>query len=148
MKAFLDTNVLLDALIDSRIGHEATLAVLQVIRAGDITACMSAQSIVDAAYIATRHIGNEPADFRKRIETVSGIVSIVPITAEDITRANHSPIADYEDAAQLSCAERCGCDAIVTSDKKFEGYTDIYTFTPLELYSLIFSRLPDDGMTY
>lgn len=146
MKAFLDTNALLDALMDNRLGHEATLAILQVIRSGDISACLSSQSVIDAAYIATQRGGTAVNIFRKAIDTIAHIVSIVPIEAEDIHRANHSSIPDYEDAAQLACAERCGCDVIVTSDKKFHGYTDITTFTPFELHSLLFSRMPEDGL--
>ena len=71
MKAFLDTNALLDALMDNRLGHEATLAILQVIRSGDISACLSSQSVIDAAYIATQRGGTAVNIFRKAITSLS-----------------------------------------------------------------------------
>lgn len=140
MKAFLDTNVLLDLLMKSRLGHEAATAILQVVRSGDISACMTTQSIIDAAYIQTQRCKAPTAAFKEAIALLSGIVEILPILPEDIALANRSPIEDYEDAAQLACAQRSGCDVIVTSDKKYEDYTDILLFDPLELHTVLFSR--------
>lgn len=140
MKAFLDTNVLLDLFMKSRLGHEAATAILQVVRSGDISACMTTQSIIDAAYIQTQRCKAPTSDFKKAIRLLSEIVEILPILPEDIAWANRSSIGDYEDAAQLACAQRSGCDVIVTSDKKYKGYTDIALFDPLELYTLLFSR--------
>ena len=140
MKAFLDTNVLLDLFMKSRLSHEAATAILQVVRSGDISACMTTQSIIDAAYIQTQRCKAPTADFKKAIRLLSEIVKTLPILPEDIAWANRSSIDDYEDAAQLACAQRCGCDVIVTSDKKYKSYTDIELFDPLELYTLLFSR--------
>ena len=140
MKAFLDTNVLLDLFMKSRLGHEAAMAILQVVRSGDISACMTTQSIIDAAYTQTQRCKVPTADFKKAIRLLSEIVKTLPILPEDIAWANRSSIDDYEDAAQLACAQRCGCDVIVTSDKKYKSYTDIELFDPLELYTLLFSR--------
>ena len=141
MKAFLDTNVLLDLFMKSRLGHEAVTAILQVVRNGDISACMTTQSIIDAAYIQTQRLKAPTAAFKKAIALLSGIVEILPILPEDIAWANRSAIEDYEDAAQLACAQRSGCDVIVTSDKKYKDYTDILLFDPLELYTVLFSRV-------
>lgn len=140
MKAFLDTNVLLDLFMKSRLGHEAASAILQVVRCGDISACMTTQSIIDAAYIQTQRCKAPTAAFKEGIRFLTGIVEILPILPEDIAWANQSPIEDFEDAAQLACAQRSGCDVIVTSDKKYKDYTDIILFDPLELYTVLFSR--------
>ena len=140
MKAFLDTNVLLDLFMKSRLGHEAAMAILQVVRSGDISACMTTQSIIDAAYIQTQRCNAPTTAFKEGIRLLSGIMEILPILPEDIAWANQSPIEDFEDAAQLACAQRSGCDVIVTSDKKYKDYTDITLFDPLELYTLLFSR--------
>ena len=140
MKAFLDTNVLLDLFMRSRLGHEAAMAIVQVARRGDISACMTTQSIIDAAYIQTQRCKAPTAAFKEGIRLISQIVDILPILPEDIEWANRSPIEDYEDAAQLACAQRNGCDVIVTSDKRFKDYTDIILFDPMELYTLLFSR--------
>lgn len=140
MKAFLDTNVLLDLFMRSRLGHEAATAIVQVARRGDISACMTTQSIIDAAYIQTQRCKAPTAAFKEGIRLISQIVDILPILPEDIEWANRSPIEDYEDAAQLACAQRNGCDVIVTCDKRFKDYTDIILFDPMELYTLLFSR--------
>jgi len=140
MKAFLDTNVLLDILMESRDGHEASLFILQVIRSGDIKGCLTTQSVIDAAYIQTQRLKAPTAAFKQAIRTLSGVVEILAIEPEDILVASNSRIDDFEDAAQLACATRSGCDVIVTSDKKYQGYTDIATFTPSQLYRLLLAR--------
>ena len=43
------------------------------------------------------------------------------------------------ESSQLACAQRNGCDIIVTCDKKYKDYTDIMLFDSLELYTLLFS---------
>lgn len=140
MKAFFDTNVLLDLLMKSRLGHEAAIAILQVARRGDISACLTTQSIVDAAYIQTQRLKAPTPAFKEAVRLIVSIVELLPILPEDIEWANRSEIDDYEDAVQLSCALRSGCDVIVTSDKKYRNYTDIALYDPFELYSLLFSR--------
>lgn len=140
MKAFLDTNVLMDILMDARTEHEASLFLLQVIRSGDISGCMTTQSVIDAVYVQTQRRKTPSLSFKHAIKTVSGIVEVLSITTEDIDAANESMIDDYEDAAQLACAIRSGCDVIVTSDKKYQEYTDIPSFTPQQLVSLLLTR--------
>lgn len=140
MKAFLDTNVLMDILMDARTEHEASLFLLQVIRSGDISGCMTTQSVIDAAYVQTQRRKMHSLSFKQAIKTVSGIVEVLSITTEDIDAANESMKDDYEDAAQLACAIRSGCDVIVTSDKKYQEYTDIPSFTPQQLVSLLLTR--------
>ena len=140
MKAFLDTNVLLDILMESRFEHEAALFLLQVIRSGDISGCLTTQSFIDAAYVQTQRLKAPSESFNKAIQTLSGFIEILSVEQEDIRTACKSPIDDFEDAAQLVCALRSGCDVIVTSDKKYQDYTDISCFTPLQLVSLLLSR--------
>ena len=146
MKAFLDTNVLLDILMESRSGHEAALFLLQVIRSGDIAGCLTTQSVIDAAYVQTQRLKSPSKSFKKAIHTLSGFVETLAIGREDIREACKSPVEDFEDAAQLACAIRSGCDVIVTSDKKYQAYTDISCFTPQQLVSLLLTSepVPDD----
>ena len=140
MKAFLDTNVLLDILMESRFEHEAALFLLQVIRSGDISGCLSTQSVIDAAYVQTQRLKAPSEPFKKAIQMLSGFVEIVSIGQEDIQAACNSPINDFEDAAQLACALRAGCDVIVTSDRKYQDYTDVSCYTPQQLVSLLLTR--------
>ena len=84
MKAFLDTNVLLDILMDSRPEHEAALFLLQVIRSGDISGCLTTQSIIDAAYVQTQRLKAPSATFKQSIKTITGIVDVLAIAPEDI----------------------------------------------------------------
>ena len=138
MKVFFDTNVLLDLLIHSRPGHDSSKLLLQVAREGVLEGYLSTQSIIDAAYVQTQtnHSGLE--GFKESIRIIASILKVVPIESQDITSANDSEMSDYEDAAQLSCAENNGCDILLTSDKRFQRYSTMPSYSPQELVKLLF----------
>lgn len=131
MKVFLDTNVLLDILIESRPNHLDSTMILRAAEKGAITALLSTQSIIDASYVYTQ-AGKKPLDrFLAAIELIIGIVEVVPISENDIKAAVRSPFFDdFEDSAQLACSETSGCDVIVTSDRKFRYYSFAPVYTP------------------
>lgn len=138
MRIYLDTNVLIDILSEQRPNHDYAVTLLQVIRKSPLTACLSTQSVIDASYVFTQS-GKAPLEaFKTAISVVSSIIDIVSIGKDDIAAADNSSIRDYEDAAQISCALNNRCDAIISSDRKFKGYTQLPTYSPQEFYTLLF----------
>lgn len=138
MTVFFDTNVLLDILDDTREHHEAALTLLQAAKKGVFRAHATTQSFLDAAYIQTQQRKCPVESFRASVTLLSGILSVESILACDLAKANHSPVTDYEDAAQLACAERIEVDYILTRDGKFSQYTQIPTYTPASFYARLF----------
>ena len=130
MKAFLDTNVLLDMLIASRTDHLCSLQLLKLIRDKKISGVLTSQSIIDAAYVQTQRGKVTVQDFKTAMKLICSLVEVVSITSEDIDRVNASSIEDYEDAAQVSCALDCGCDVIVTRDSRIGRFTDLALYSP------------------
>jgi predicted nucleic acid-binding protein len=138
MTVFFDTNVLLDILDDTREHHEAALTLLKAAEKGVFRAHATTQSFIDAAYIQTQQRKRSLDAFRTSVALLSGILSVESILASDLAKANRSPVADYEDAAQLACAERIEVDYILTRDGKFNQYTQIPTYTPAGFYAKLF----------
>jgi predicted nucleic acid-binding protein len=93
---------------------------------------ISTQSIVDAAYIMSHTYKYDISRFKDSVRMINGNFNIVSITAEDIIAASGSPIEDFEDAAQVSCAGRHGCRAILSADANLKKCSPIPVFTPEE----------------
>lgn len=141
MKIFLDTNVLLDILSEGRSGHHDALTILQVIKKGRLSACLTTQSIIDASYVLTKSANGSLELFREAIRTISSFLEVICIDQFDLEAANHCSIPDYEDAAQIACALNSFCDAIITNDQAFSRYTSLPIYSPAAFCDVLF----DDG---
>ena len=138
MRLFLDTNVLIDIIQAERECHEYSTAILQAVRISPLTACISTQSIVDASYVFSQGSKAPISEFKKAVELFGSIVDILGVEQEDIETANHGNQEDYEDAVQLSCAIRNGCDALITNDRKLLESAQINCYTPRDFYRYLF----------
>ena len=135
---FLDTNVVIDLLDRKRECHNQALMLLSAAQKGALKLATSTQSIVDAAYVVTQVNKVSVDTFRRAMALLTDIIDICPVNSLDIAAANDSTVPDYEDSVQLSCALSEDCEAIVTRDKKFKGYTAVSTYTVEEFYRAVF----------
>lgn len=140
MRLFLDTNVLIDIIQAERECHDYSTAILQAVRISPLTACISTQSIVDASYVFSQSAKAPISEFKKAVELFGSIVDILGVEQEDIETANHGELEDYEDAVQIACAIRNGCDALITNDRKLLGSTHISCYSPKDFYVYLFGQ--------
>ena len=132
---FLDTNVLLDEVM-KREGTEAAKQILELGKQRVFRICFSALSCANVVYITRK---------TAKGDNMLGILRdwirhfiILPVAEISISDACRSGNPDFEDAMQLSCAEKEFFHAIITRNKKhFEPYTDILVFTPEEFLGKI-----------
>ena len=136
MKVFLDTNILLDTLIE-RSNHEFTDNAATILGLGDngiIDLYMSALSISTIAYV----LKNMTSDRKKAIiKELITIVKVLPVLPEHVYNMLENPMKDIEDALQAQSAKEGLCDLIVTrniSDFKEAG---IPVIEPQDLISRI-----------
>ena len=140
MTVFFDTNVVLDILDDTRESHDKALSLLMAAKKGVFRAHATTQTFIDAAYIQTQQ-HKLPVDlFRASVSLLAGILSVESITADDLAKANKSSNPDYEDSAQMACAERIRSDYIITRDGKYKNYTHTPIFTPADFYDKLFLK--------
>lgn len=141
MKVFLDTNVLLDIMTETRNNYIDSTSILRVADAGYIEAVISTQSILDAYYVAV-DIAKTPLEvFKSSLNEILAAVDVVSIDRTNINAAIDSSNEDFEDAAQVACAEVAGCDFIISSDRKMKRDSSITVYTPGELCSIIFKPM-------
>jgi len=83
--ALLDTNVVLDYLVDSRPEHATAMALLDQMAASDVKMCVPATSLKDVYYVMSRS-GSEAAA-RRAVMAIMASMKILPVDAGCCRRA-------------------------------------------------------------
>ena len=136
MRAFLDTNVLLDTIVerDNRQFSEDAAIILELGKSGTLELCMSILSVPTIAYVLKNMNG---ARKKAIIQDLSSIIEVLPALPEHVHEMLESPLSDIEDALQLLSAKEGRCELIVTRDTGDFAQSDIPAITPENLLSRI-----------
>lgn len=135
MRVFLDTNIIIDLLDNSRKGCMSAALIFEAAKEGFLDVCVSAQSITDCAYIARK---KPLVVFRSAISRILPFVDVLPLTKDHLAKASSASCPDFEEAALIACAEENLCDVIITSNTKhFKDFTFIKVHTPKEFVRLV-----------
>ena len=136
MKVFLDTNVLLDTIVE-RDNPQFTDDASTILSLGEtqvIELFMSALSIPVIAYV----IKNVNATRKKAIiKDLISIVKVLPSLPQHVDNILESTMNDIEDALQVQSAKEGQCDIIVTRDIADFKESDIPVISPQDLLSRI-----------
>jgi predicted nucleic acid-binding protein len=138
-RALLDTNVILDLLLDRAPFAEPAAALWQANRDGRFTGFVSAITPPTLYYIGRRHQGAAVA--RRGIAEVLAALRVCPVDEAVLTAALRLPMADFEDAVQYASAEAAGLEAIITRDPA--GFTGIAL--PVLTPAAFLAQLPMPG---
>ena len=129
MKAFLDTNVVLDLLLDGRAGRPDAEEIFALAAYGDIEAIVSPVSFANAAYFLEKALGAGEA--REKLSQLRSLVEVSPDDATTVDRAlSLARWPDFEDALQYSSALSAGAEVIVTNNVSDFREADITVQTP------------------
>lgn len=115
MKVFLDTNILLDLLLE-RPGYEASARVLELCREKEYTMAGSILTMVNVAYVYRKTVGQDLAVVN--LKYLSGFIEVLPMDTVMLNQAIGMSGRDFEDTLQAVCAATGGCDYIVTRNVK------------------------------
>lgn len=136
MKVFLDTNVLLDTIVE-RDNPQFTDDASTILSLGEtqvIELFMSALSIPVIAYV----IKNVNATRKKAIiKDLISIVKVLPSLPQHVDNILECTMNDIEDALQVQSAKEGQCDIIVTRDIADFKESDIPVISPQDLLSRI-----------
>ena len=117
MKAYLDTNILLDYILDSRGEfHPPAVDIMRLVATGRVTAGFSTAQATDLYYCLRKAAGDEAA--RRALRGIFALCELYPTPPEACVNALELPIGDYEDTVQIETARASGCDFIITRDLK------------------------------
>ena len=119
-RILVDTNVVLDVLLNREPFADASAAVWAGIETGSWHGMLAAHAVTTIHYIVRREMGSA----RSR-RTISALLKVFKVAAVDdvvIEEALRLAFADFEDAVTAAAAQATGCEYIVTRDPK--GFRD------------------------
>lgn len=111
-RIFIDTNILLDVLLEREGFYNDALKIWVSAEAGVVDAYIAAISVNNVHYVIRRLKSETTAMIAVRI--ILRIFKIVPVDAEILSRASDFHDKDYEDDIQQQCALKAKCTQIFT----------------------------------
>jgi predicted nucleic acid-binding protein len=142
MKAMIDTNVALDALLARAPFNEAAEEILLAAAAEEVTVCATASAVMDIYYVIRKGM-KDAATAKRALMDLLDLIEIADVTGGDCLKAFDVDIADYEDALFVVCAEKAKADYIVTRDEALCRCSRIPVLSPPDLVAKI--RRPEPG---
>jgi predicted nucleic acid-binding protein len=139
MQILLDTNVLLDFLLNRQPGKAAASAIVRANNKGIFTGYLAAFSFPTIYYFSYKHydVKYDSNQARQRawgdVKTSLNQFNICPVSRQTLDAATKMPGRDFEDNLQIACALAEGLDAIVTSNIKDFRSAGITLYTPTQL---------------
>jgi predicted nucleic acid-binding protein len=127
-RILLDTNIVLDVLLDRRGHAEASTRVWAAIENGRAEGVLAAHAVTTIHYLVQKELG---ATHAKRV--VSAVLRVLRIASVDsaiMQEALQLPFADFEDAVTATAARAAGCRFIVTRDPKGFRESSVRALTP------------------
>jgi predicted nucleic acid-binding protein len=131
VRVLLDTNVILDIALRRPHLFDGSKRALEKCEHEGHELSVSWHTLSNIFYILRRDRGGtKTAEFIRQLLTFS---SVAPVNHESALRALDYQLNDFEDALQLTAAEGCGADLILTRNKAdFGASPSVAVLTPEE----------------
>lgn len=136
MKCFIDTNVLIDFLLQRQPFYEPAAALLTMADEGRIEAAVSALSIVTSQFICCERAKMPLNVWTGKLTVLEDFMEIVSVDGEDVMEACASDWKDFEDSVQYNVARKALCDVIVTRNPKDFVLSDIPVCAPDDILDI------------
>lgn len=125
MKVFVDTNIILDWMLDNRPFKDESETILTAAKKGTYKLVVTTQSIIDAQF-TTRKNGIKYKEFIEYIEELRTYAEIIGIDQIDMLWAMSHHSGDFEDDMQYASAYNAVCDYFITRNKELLKLNDPY----------------------
>lgn len=130
MKAFLDTNIIIDFLGEREPFYQDAACIFEMLRKRKVNLITSALTLVNCAYILKKAYSQDV--MLPKIKWLCDVLDITPIDEASIVNAIQHKGTDFEDIIQYYSALPYQPDVIITRDKKGFSNLDILVMTPAE----------------
>jgi len=132
MRLMIDTNIILDVLLERDPFYAASREVLTLCEEKIILGFISASAATDIFYLIRKGLGSTEKAY-KALGSVLDIVKVLTVTNNDVTEAFLKKARDFEDCLIATCAKSNKCSGIVTRNKKDFGDFGIQLWSPEEI---------------
>jgi len=115
VRVLIDTNIVLDFLLQREPFAQDAELIFKAINTGQIVGYVTATTLTDIFYISRKHTRSVEQARQAVLETLTAMV-ICPVNRGVLESAFKSGLADFEDSVQIFCAVDQELDAILTRD--------------------------------
>lgn len=131
MRVLLDTDVLLDSLLQRTPWHVESDEILRRAAGGEVDLAVVSLTLANLFYVGRRTVGTERA--RSEVRRIAMTFEVLSVDRQTILDADSLPGADFEDNIQIAATKTADLDAIVTRNTQDFSASTIPVWTPLEL---------------
>ena len=135
MRVLVDTNVVLDVLLERRPFSEAAAQVFALVEESRIEGFLCATTLTTVDDLLGQALA--PAKAREALQRLLSLFEIAPVNRPVLELALRSGIADFEDAVLEQAGRLVAVDAITTRNVRNFGKSTVTVFDPLELISTV-----------
>jgi predicted nucleic acid-binding protein len=139
MRVLLDTNVILDLMLEREPWRAEAAAIAEAGADGRLYAHACASSITDIFYVSRKLVGADKA--RRIVRECLDNLHVVSVTRELLDAAERRVGKDFEDNLQIECTTDARLDAIVTRNPKDLERSSVRVLSPAKLLALL-PKLP------
>jgi len=136
MKALIDTNVVLDVLLERHPFYDDSFAVFQLVDLERIKGYLSAASITDIFYFV-RKKWRDIEEVYRIMDELTTLFSVALVSETTIANALALRWKDFEDAVQYIAATEISIDYIVTRNTQDFSSSHIPAVTPEQFIQII-----------
>jgi len=130
VKAFFDTNVIIDVLTHREPFFGDSQAAVSLCVSNGIDGVVSSVTICNLAYILRKYLRGD--QLRVVLKSMRKVLGVVSADENAVDRAIDGFTVDFEDSVQLQAAIACGAECVVTRNKKHFADAQIPVYTPTE----------------
>ncbi len=134
MKAILDTNIVLDVLLDRRPFAKAAAEIFALTEQSQIGGMLCATTITTMHYLLRTAFSKQEA--RQLISKLLSLFEIAAVNRHVIERALSNPMRDFEDAVLSEAGQLAGADCIITRNPKDFRRSPLRVFDPAEFLAI------------
>jgi len=125
MNVLIDTNVILDDLLNRAPNSYNAQYITQMITDDIIVGHLTANTLTDIFYVVEKARDSSVA--KKAIQGLLLSFKVICVDGRDCQMAIDLPVSDFEDAVVIVCATRECLDYIITNDSRFLEQTGLTT---------------------
>jgi predicted nucleic acid-binding protein len=134
-RVLLDTNVVLDVLLDRQPYAEASALVWAAVEAGVAEGLLAAHAVTTIHYLVRKEKGNVKA--RRIVSAILRVFTVAAVDSAVVQEALELSCPDFEDAITAAAARSAGCECIVTRDPRGFRGSPLRALTPEAVLPLL-----------
>lgn len=138
MKILLDTNIVLDVLMDRMPFSDSAVELFSKVENGTIIGYLCGTTITTVYYLASKSVGATRA--REEIRKLLNLFEVAPVNRHVLESALASDFGDFEDAVINEAACHVGVEAIVTRNQKDFKKSRLSVYSSEEMAKILASH--------